>query len=101
MSRVSLSHHNIGLWYWEQEHFPMRWHSAFDYYDEIWVPSHFTQAAIAAVSPIPVRKITYPFYLTKPRQCLTADGLACLKTLVSFFLRLISSALFTEKIRRQ
>ena len=57
--------HNIGLWYWEQEHFPVRWHSAFDYYDEIWVPSDFTRAAIAAVSPIPVRKITYPFYLNE------------------------------------
>src|ERR1700726_589187 len=55
--------HNIGLWYWEQEHFPTRWHSAFDYYDEIWVPTHFTRKAIAAHSPIPVRKITYPFYL--------------------------------------
>lgn len=54
---------NIGLWYWEQEHFPMRWHSAFDYYDQIWVMTHFTREAIAAVSPIPVHKITYPFYL--------------------------------------
>jgi glycosyltransferase involved in cell wall biosynthesis len=45
----------------------MRWHSAFDYYDEIWVPSHFTQRAIAAVSPIPVRKITYPLYLKETK----------------------------------
>lgn len=57
--------HNIGLWYWEQEHFPRRWHSAFDYYDEIWVPSDFTRRSIAAVSPIPVRQITYPFYLNE------------------------------------
>ncbi len=56
---------NIGLWYWEQEHFPVRWHSAFDYYDEIWVPTEFTRGAIAAVSPIPVRKITYPFQLNE------------------------------------
>ncbi|MEP6810546.1 MAG: glycosyltransferase family 4 protein, partial [Chthoniobacterales bacterium] len=34
-------------------------------YDEIWVPSHFTREAIAAVSPVPVRKITYPFYLNE------------------------------------
>jgi glycosyltransferase involved in cell wall biosynthesis len=61
--RFFAGRHNIGLWYWEQEHFPMRWHSAFDYYDEIWVPSHFTREAIAAVSPIPVHKITYPLYL--------------------------------------
>ncbi len=53
--------YNIALWYWEQERFPVRWHSAFDYYDEIWVPTEFTRASLAAVSPIPVRKITYPF----------------------------------------
>jgi glycosyltransferase involved in cell wall biosynthesis len=63
--RFFAGRHNIGLWYWEQEHFPMRWHSAFDYYDEIWVASHFTREAIAAVSPIPVRKITYPLYLNE------------------------------------
>lgn len=61
--RFFAGRHNIGLWYWEQEHFPVRWHSAFDYYDEIWVPSDFTRQAIAAVSPIPVHQITYPFYL--------------------------------------
>lgn len=63
--RFFAGRHNIGLWYWEQERFPVRWHSAFDYYDEIWVPSEFTRAAIAAVSPIPVRKITYPFHLNE------------------------------------
>lgn len=61
--RFFAGRHNIGLWYWEQEHFPTRWHSAFDYYDEIWAVSEFTRQAIAKVSPIPVRKITYPFYL--------------------------------------
>jgi glycosyltransferase involved in cell wall biosynthesis len=61
--RFFAGRYNIGLWYWEQETFPVRWHSAFDYYDEIWVPSDFTRAAIASVSPIPVRKITYPLYL--------------------------------------
>jgi glycosyltransferase involved in cell wall biosynthesis len=63
--RFFAGRYNIALWYWEQEHFPVRWHSAFDYYDEIWVPSEFTRTAIAAVSPIPVRKITYPFFLNE------------------------------------
>lgn len=54
--------HNIGWWYWEQEQFPARWHSAFDCYDEIWVPTRFTQSALRSVSPIPVRKITYPLF---------------------------------------
>ena len=51
---------NVALWYWELESFPARWHSNFDYYDEIWVPSRFCQSAFAAVSPIPVQHITYP-----------------------------------------
>jgi len=55
--------YNIALWYWEQERFPVRCHSAFDYYDEIWVPTEFTRATLAAVSQIPVRKITYPFLM--------------------------------------
>ncbi len=63
--RFFANRYNIGLWYWEQEHFPVRWHSSFDYYDEIWVATRFTQKAIAAVSPIPVHKITYPFYLNE------------------------------------
>ena len=54
--------YNIALWYWELEQFPARWHPNFEYYDEIWVPTDFCQKAIASVSPIPVRKITYPFY---------------------------------------
>jgi glycosyltransferase involved in cell wall biosynthesis len=63
--RYFAGRYNIALWYWEQEHFPIRWHSAFDYYDEIWVPTQFTRQAFAAVSPIPVRKITYPFSLNE------------------------------------
>jgi glycosyltransferase involved in cell wall biosynthesis len=52
--------HNIGLWYWEAERFPVRWHSSFDYYDEIWTPTEFVRKSIASVSPIPVYKITPP-----------------------------------------
>jgi glycosyltransferase involved in cell wall biosynthesis len=63
--RFFAGRYNIALWYWEQEHFPIRWHAAFDYYDEIWVPTRFTQQAFAAVSPIPVHKITYPFSLNE------------------------------------
>lgn len=57
--------HNIGFWYWEAERFPVRWHSAFDYYDEIWVATEFVRQAIGKVSPIPVSKITYPFSLNE------------------------------------
>ncbi|HEV2694120.1 MAG TPA: glycosyltransferase [Verrucomicrobiae bacterium] len=53
--------HNIALWYWELERFPARWHCNFDYYDEIWVPTEFVRRSLAAVSPVPVYKMTYPF----------------------------------------
>jgi glycosyltransferase involved in cell wall biosynthesis len=52
--------HNIALWYWELERFPARRHDAFDYYDEIWVPTRFCGEAFRAVSPIPVYWIPYP-----------------------------------------
>ena len=52
--------YNIALWYWELEQFPARWHSNFDFYDEIWAPTDFCRDSFAAVSPVPVRKITYP-----------------------------------------
>ncbi len=62
--------HNIALWYWELERFPARWHSNFDYYDEIWAPSEFCCQALRAVSPVPIRKITYPLY---PADTATGD----------------------------
>ncbi len=58
---------NVGLWFWELESFPPRWHSCFDYYDEIWTCTSFCQRAIAAVSPIPVVQIGYPLpHVTQP-----------------------------------
>jgi glycosyltransferase involved in cell wall biosynthesis len=56
-------HYNIGLWYWEVPEFPKRWRSRFDYFQEIWVTSHFGAEAVAEVSPIPVRRMPYPFSL--------------------------------------
>lgn len=58
--RFFAGRYNIGLWYWEAERFPVRWHSSFDYYDEIWTPTEFVRKSIASVSPIPVFKITPP-----------------------------------------
>lgn len=52
---------NIGQWYWELERFPVRWHAEFDFYDEIWAASAFCAEAFAAVSPVPVRRVPYPF----------------------------------------
>jgi glycosyltransferase involved in cell wall biosynthesis len=39
------------------------------------VPTRFTQASIAAVSPIPVRKITYPFYWSETDSIADRAGL--------------------------
>jgi glycosyltransferase involved in cell wall biosynthesis len=58
-ARKSGRKHNIGVWTWELEEWPRHWDCAFDAYDEIWVPSSFCQAAIAARSPVPVVRIPY------------------------------------------
>jgi len=58
-ARSSASKHNIGVWTWDLEELPRQWDQAFAAYDEIWVPSSFCQAAIAARSPVPVVRIPY------------------------------------------
>ena len=58
--------YNIAVWFWEQEQFPLRCHSAFDYYDEIWVVADFYKTAMEAVSPVPVKKITHPVVMGNP-----------------------------------
>lgn len=57
--RLSRTRHQIGFWTWELSEFPPQWDSAFEAYDEIWVPSGFCQAAIAARSSIPVVRVPY------------------------------------------
>lgn len=59
-ARYFQGHYNIGYWFWELSRFPSKWHSAFDYYQEIWVASAFCQESIAQVSPVPVVKMTFP-----------------------------------------
>ena len=54
-------------WTWELPEFPDAWRSAFDHVDEVWVPSHFVQSAVAAKSPVPVIRIPY---------CVRVDQLA-------------------------
>jgi glycosyltransferase involved in cell wall biosynthesis len=50
---------NIGYWVWELEEFPDRWQSSFRFFDEIWTPSTFCQAAIARKSPVPVVRMPH------------------------------------------
>ena len=49
--------YNIGYWLWELEHFPRAWDRAFDLVDEVWAPTEFVRAAIAANTRKPVLKI--------------------------------------------
>jgi len=45
---------NVGYFFWEMTAFPRQWYGAFALVDEVWVASRYTQAALAAVSPVPV-----------------------------------------------
>jgi glycosyltransferase involved in cell wall biosynthesis len=51
--------YNIGCWNWELDEFPDYWTSAFERYDEIWVPSTFTLDSVARKSTVPVIRIPY------------------------------------------
>ena len=46
--------YNIGYWAWELPEFPDSWVDRHRFFDEIWCPSEFTRAAIAAKLPKPV-----------------------------------------------
>jgi glycosyltransferase involved in cell wall biosynthesis len=59
-------HYNIGYWNWELSDFPPEWKASFDYFDEVWVPSTFTQQSIAAVSPIPVYCVPFAVVVPAP-----------------------------------
>ncbi len=52
--------HSIGLWWWEVSDFPDRWLGAFRHLDEVWAGSGHVAAALSAVSPVPVVKVTTP-----------------------------------------
>ncbi len=57
--------YNIAYFAWEQPEFPDAWLPSFDFFDEVWCPSDFTRAAIAAKSPLPV--LTMPHAIGFPR----------------------------------
>ena len=52
-------HYRIGYWAWELPEIPVDWEKAYWYFDEIWVPSHFVQEAVAMKSPIPVVRMPH------------------------------------------
>ncbi len=52
-------HYNIGYWAWELQDFPNRFLQAFNYLNEIWVPSRFVQEAVSAKSQLPVIRMPH------------------------------------------
>jgi glycosyltransferase involved in cell wall biosynthesis len=59
---------NVGFWFWEMPTFPDKWYGAFSLFDEIWVGSSYTQATLAAVSPIPVLRMRNTVQPAEPAQ---------------------------------
>lgn len=52
--------YRIGYWAWELEVFPEAWNLAFDYVNEVWVPSEFVRAAVASRTSKPVHVVPHP-----------------------------------------
>lgn len=58
--------YNIGYWAWELPEFPDAWLHAFNYFEEIWVPSEFVREAVAAKSPLPVVTMPHSVEFSRP-----------------------------------
>ncbi len=58
--------YNIAYWAWELPEFPDSWLPCCDYFNEIWCPSEFTRAAIAAKAPLPVHAMPHAISFARP-----------------------------------
>ena len=58
----------IGYWAWELEAVPADWRPALAFVHEVWVPSHFTAAALRTVAPGRVRVVPPPIGALPPRR---------------------------------
>lgn len=56
----------VGYWAWELQEIPPEWRPAVACVSEIWVPSHFTAAAMEALAPGRVRVVPPPLALVPP-----------------------------------
>ena len=87
--------YNVGCWSWELEEFPPEWHGSFGYFHEIWTPSTFCLESIAAVSPVPVRRLPHAVEFEPPADLARADlGLPADRFLFVFAFDFLS---FTER----
>jgi glycosyltransferase involved in cell wall biosynthesis len=56
----------IGYWAWELPEVPPEWRAGLDFVHEIWVPSHFTAAALEPLMPGRVRVVPPPLAAEPP-----------------------------------
>jgi glycosyltransferase involved in cell wall biosynthesis len=52
--------YTIGVWFWELELFPARFHRAFDLVNEVWVGSDFVRQALTSETRKPVHVVPLP-----------------------------------------
>jgi glycosyltransferase involved in cell wall biosynthesis len=50
----------IGYWAWELPRLPASWQTGLRFVHEVWVPSRFTQSAVAAATDLPVHVVPHP-----------------------------------------
>ena len=60
--------YNVGFWFWELQEFPRKYYSSFDYFHEVWAASSFAASALAAVSPVPVRRVPLAVDFPQPTR---------------------------------
>lgn len=60
-------HYNIAYWAWELTEFPDSWVDRHRFFDEIWCPSEFARAAIAAKLPKPVLAMPHAIEFPVPQ----------------------------------
>ena len=65
--------YNIGYWAWELPAWPEAWRHAFWFVDEVWAPSTYTQQALAAHAPVPVRRMPLAVTVEPPGRASRAD----------------------------
>ncbi|MDB6169874.1 MAG: glycosyl transferase group 1 [Verrucomicrobia bacterium] len=58
--------YNIAYWAWELPEFPDAWLPHFAFFDEVWCPSEFVRAAIAAKAPLPVVTMPHAIGFARP-----------------------------------
>jgi GT2 family glycosyltransferase/glycosyltransferase involved in cell wall biosynthesis len=60
-------HYNIAYWAWELPEFPDAWVDRHRFFDEIWCPSEFARASIAAKLPKPVLAMPHAIEFPVPQ----------------------------------